>query len=98
VEETDTPYVHPPEEKDDIPGNGLYCFLEQDRECNAECMAYITFTSESRVLNDQQKCCVFVVAADRIGMQLGFIAKIVKATADDMKRVGTKSPPDPMGG
>lgn len=95
----ETEYIHPPDELDDDPAkNGLVCCFDMDRPCGADCMAYTSFESESQTLTIQQKCCVFVVAADRIGRNLGYIAKTIKTSAADAQRGGAKPPPDPMGG
>ena len=59
------------------PDTGLYCFLNGDRACNAECMAYVSnpnARSSSSELNQQQQHCAIVSGAERTGRGLIMIA------------------------
>jgi hypothetical protein len=94
----EVPYITPPEELDDDPDkNGLICFLNTDRQCGADCMAYTTIASESPYLNEQQKHCVLIVGAERLGRHSGGILSLLKKTDADSKRAAA-SPLDPRGG
>lgn len=75
---------------------GLFCFLNIDRPCSAECMAYVTTESESPALSDQQKRCTLLVAAERLGRYAGGGVSLLRKHMEDAKRAGA-SPPSPGG-
>jgi hypothetical protein len=92
-EDEGTPYITPPELLDDDRRNGLTCFLDIDRVCGADCMAHQTFPSESTYLNDDQKHCTVLVAAERLGRYSGGILKHLRdATADSRRSPGASAP------
>jgi hypothetical protein len=37
----DAELAHHPDMKDDTPASGLVCFLDKDRPCGADCMAFV---------------------------------------------------------
>lgn len=80
------PYVELPDEIDDDVSNGLMCFINMDRQCGHDCMAYTTQGSESPTLNDQQKNCVIVVGLERLGRYSGGLLKVVKNQIEDETR------------
>jgi hypothetical protein len=99
MSDEDTPFIDPPEQLDDDPEkNGLACFLNADRICGADCMAYTTIGSESKYLNDQQKHCVAIVGIERLGRYAGGILQLMKNTGADSKRSTRTTPPDPLRG
>lgn len=92
-------FIHPPNAMDDDPEkNGLVCFLNMDRPCGPDCMAYTTKPSESPDLNNQQRNCVFIVGVERLGRHSGIIAKLIRDGQADAQRRQQKPPPNPMGG
>lgn len=98
-ENEETPYIEPPEElDDDAEKNGLICFMNPDRSCGADCMAYTTFASESPYLNDQQKHCVAIVGVERLGRYAGGLLSLFKKSEADARRASKTTPPDPKGG
>ena len=79
--------------------NGLYCFIDADRPCSPECMAYTSQQSESPTLGMQQKNCSLIVGVERLGRFAGGIVQLLKrAQSDAQREAGTKPPPSPMGG
>ena len=85
-----------PDEKEDIEGDGMLCFLDDSRECGPSCMAFTTFESESPMLNDQQKHCSLIVAAERLGRHTGGLLRMLKdSKADEARKPPT--PPSPTG-
>ena len=96
TKDTDTPFIHAPDELDDDVRNGLTCFLDGTRQCGADCMAYTTF-SESNSLPQPQGHCLLLANAERGGKHLVIIAKLLndvitrsKREADDRKREAQK--------
>lgn len=77
IPEADTPFLHHPDKIDDDVRNGLMCFLNGDRQCGADCMAYTTEAAQSQYLSQQQAHCSFVVAVERLGRNTGILAKIL---------------------
>lgn len=100
AEADDTPFIDPPDQLDDDPErNGLACFLNADRVCGADCMAYTTMPSESPYLNDQQKHCVVIVGAERLGRHTGGLLSFLRKGKQDAERDMAKHlVPDPKGG
>lgn len=97
MSDEDTPYIEPPDElDDDHEKNGLLCFMGDERVCGPDCMAYTTMPSESPYLNEQQKHCMFIVSAERLGRYAGGILSLLKSSKADTARKGTTLP-DPMG-
>jgi hypothetical protein len=66
---------------------GLYCFLNDERVCGAECMAFITFPkqSDNSELGKQQAHCALLNNADRLGRNV-VIAVSMLARAEKKKR------------
>jgi hypothetical protein len=96
-EDDSRPYIEPPDEKDDDTRNGLMCFIDGDRECGADCMAWVTFPSESPYLSEQGKNCAVLVGVERLGRYSGGIMKTLKNTKEDTARDQQQAPSDPMG-
>ena len=86
---------------------GLMCFLDRERECGSECMAFLGFGQEvdSNHLTQQQCRCVLISSAERAGRFAGLIAKVLyddsvaakKAHADEKRAAETPPTPGPMG-
>lgn len=91
-------FIDSPDELDDDPElNGLTCFLNSDRVCGPDCMSYSTFASESPMLNDEQKHCTLLVAAERLGRYSGIIIKTLRNEQQDRARSSEESPVKPSG-
>ena len=91
-------FIESPDELDDDPDtNGLTCFLDSDRVCGADCMSYSTFASESPMLNDEQKHCTLLVAAERLGRHSGILIKTIRSDQQDKARTAVASPSKPSG-
>lgn len=98
-------FIHPPDKMEDDPRNGLVCFLNMDRPCGPDCMAYTTLPSEAPQLNHQQRNCVLLVSVERLGRHTGILAKLNKELIDqgkkaraDKSRTEQTPPPSPFGG
>lgn len=103
---TEVDYQDPPEMKEDEPGkNGLMCFLDDTRECGPDCMGYVTEqVAAPSILGPQQKNCILIISAERIGRFLGNSVTLNKQAQDkankeaaDKARANVKLPPDPLG-
>jgi len=79
--------------------NGLMCFLNDTRECGADCMAYLTEPPEdgSKLLGAQQRNCVLIVSAERLGRYASGIVQLMLKSEADKKRSSQPTPPNPLG-
>ena len=85
MESDDTPFIHRPDEVDDDPvRNGLTCFMDQIRQCGADCMAYTTYSDGS--LAGQSGNCMLLVNAERSGKHLVILAKLTNDMINSSKR------------
>jgi hypothetical protein len=61
--------------KDDHPRNGLMCFKDQNRECGAACMAFLTYPPADKDFVGQQWAhCMELVALHRSSKHMVIIA------------------------
>lgn len=98
MNDEDTPHIEEPDElDDDHEKNGLMCFMDQDRQCGGDCMAFSTSPSESPHLGDQQKHCVLIVGLERTGRYAGGLLSLLKKDKADSARTPAK-PVSPLGG
>ena len=95
MEPEDESQVEQPEDEETT--NGLYCFLNPERECGADCMAYTTLPAESPYLADQQKNCTIIVGVERLGRHTGGVLSLLKKSSQDAARKEQKPPPSPAG-
>lgn len=85
------------EEEESRP-NGLYCFIDGERPCGPDCMSWTTEPFEAASLSIQQRSCVLLVAAERLGRYSGGLLKVVKNSIDDAARnKNTPQAADPLG-
>ena len=60
------------------PETGLYCFINRDRVCSGDCMAYVSHpnarTTSASELSAQQTHCAIVAGVERAGRGLIMIA------------------------
>lgn len=73
----------------------LVCWLNSSRPCGADCMAYTTMEAESKLLNEQQKHCVALVALERVGRHSGGIMMLLKSLSGQLERAAEKAPIPP---
>ena len=94
-EGVDTPFIHSPDEVEADKENGLVCFLSVERPCGADCTAFTTYPAESKLLSEQQKNCVLIVAMERLGRYSGGFISMIRPLLDDIKRGMQNPPPSP---
>ena len=79
----------------------LYCFLNEERQCGADCMAYRSMPEEpSPYLDQAQTHCLILASVERLGRGVhgvGSLLKQMKVQADDAKRNPNHPPPNPLG-
>jgi len=85
------PYIEPPDEQE-LQLTDLMCFFNSERVCGAECMAYTTQEAEAKLLNEQQKHCVVLVALERTGRHSGMAIKAVRDLKDEIVRAAMQPP------
>lgn len=101
--EEETPYVHHPGMKDDKPENGLICFLDQNRQCGADCMSFLVDPPEGIDYRGQQWAnCMLLVNAHRSAKHLTILAQVTdtfiqktRAHVADQARATQTPPPVP---
>ena len=84
------------EEEEESPQNGLVCFIDLDRNCGADCMAFTREPFESTSLSTQQSNCTLLVSAERLGRYTGGLVKVIKNAIDDAARTPARAL-DPLG-
>jgi hypothetical protein len=101
--DSSTPYLHHPDLKEDDARHGLVCFMDHNRVCGPDCMAYLSDPPEQADYRGQQWAnCMLLVNAHRAGKHLTIVAQVVseftqksKAHAADQARAGQVPPPVP---
>jgi hypothetical protein len=80
--------------------NGLYCFLNKDRECGSECMAFIHPPEGPDYKDQQWSNCLLLVNAHRGGKHLVILADttgkllgLTKNKQADEARANQPAPP-----
>lgn len=73
--------------------NGLYCFKDANRPCNADCMAYQTFPPEGPDYDGQWAHCRELVYMHRAGKHLTILAAEVSRHNRDQQRLNQPAPP-----
>lgn len=74
-------------EDEDKPGTGLYCFLNSERECGPDCMAYLGIPIEGPDYNTpdgkrhQWAACMLLVHSHKLSKHLVLIANLARADA-----------------
>lgn len=84
----------------------IFCFMDSNRLCGAECMAYITFPRASKAteLSEAQQHCSLLMAADRLGRNTTIIASLLsegerrrhRAQVDAKREANTPRPDGPF--
>lgn len=103
AEEEETPFVHHPDMKDDDRRNGLVCFLDQNRPCGSDCMAFLVDRPEGNDYRAQQWAnCMLLVSTHRSAKHLTILAQVTdafvqktRAQAADQVRATQTPPPVP---
>jgi hypothetical protein len=59
-------------------GTGLYCFLDRQRECGPDCMAFLPEPSadKAQTLSLQQRSCTIIVSTERVGRFMGGLVQL----------------------
>jgi hypothetical protein len=97
MSESETPR---PEAEEQQTENGLQCFLDETRNCSANCMGYITdsdLIEQKTVLNNQQRNCILIVSVERLGRFLGAGVTMMSKDRADKNRSSTQPIPNPLG-
>lgn len=83
---------------------GLYCFLDSDRVCSADCMAFSTRYEDESFLDPQQRQCLLLVSLEKLPRFVGGGVSILKkeynarqSERGDRHRAAHVPPPDPSG-
>lgn len=100
---TETETASIPEMRDDV---GLYCFLNSDRPCGAECMAFVTnpIDSKTQELGHAQQHCNIISSIERVGRHLAVIGGVLARQAraaevkeqDNVRAANAGSSPNPF--
>lgn len=85
--------------------NGLMCFLNMERPCGADCMAFDAVPEGADYKDKQWANCMLLVNAHRGGKHLIVLAQMgteivrrAKTEAADRSRTTQTPPPSPKGG
>lgn len=72
-----------PEEVDKTGLEQMMCFMDAERICGPDCMAFLTFPrrANSSELSEMQSHCTFLSSADRIGRNITILAAALHATS-----------------
>lgn len=69
--------VYHPDMKEDGPSSGLCCFMDKERPCGADCMAFLTDPpSKDDYVGQQWSHCHLLVNAHRVGKHLVVLAQV----------------------
>jgi hypothetical protein len=72
-----TPQVHHSDIKDDDVRSGLLCFLDRDRVCGPDCMAYLSDPpAQPDYRGNQWASCMLLVNVHRGGKHLTILAQV----------------------
>jgi len=91
-----------PKEVDKTGLEQMMCFMDAERICGPDCMAFLTFPrrANSSELSEMQSHCTFLSSADRIGRNITILASALHDTARraktkdmDAEREKAKGPP-----
>lgn len=87
------------------PSDKLYCFMDHNRFCTADCMAYaVVPLPHLKELHESNEHCLLIPSIVRGGFALYTLAaiadvalKLLKVVKADAARGAPPAPPDPMG-
>lgn len=80
------------DEDDDKKGNGLLCFLNSERHCGSDCMAFAAPPAGADYQEQQWANCKVLVSLHQGGKHLVVLAQTAVNTAADKKRVQAPPP------
>ncbi len=69
----------------EVPGE-VYCFLDHQRPCTAECAAYKTFPEDNKQLDSHQRYCTLLQTMERGSRSLNILAGLVHQLLNKQKR------------
>lgn len=75
-----------PADLDAEPRNAVYCFLDQQRPCSAECAAYKTFPEDNKHLEHHQRYCTLMQSVERGSRSLNIIAGLINSVVSKQKK------------
>lgn len=85
------------ETKDIEAPDGLYCFLNPERACGADCMAYETPPNYKDFIGKQWARCVLLVNAHRVGKHLPILAgSLGTLVTQEQDKARMPQPPPPV--
>ncbi len=79
-------FVHPPGELEDDASSGLVCFIDSERVCGPDCMAFSVAADGGPALSDEQRRCVLLSAVERLGRHSGLALKAINDAASSAER------------
>lgn len=84
-------------------GDELYCFLNGERACGADCMSFRTIPDKNTQLDDAQNHCILLGSIERSGRSLNILAAVAGKKAKEAQDAARKAAtpggmPNPMGG
>ncbi len=79
-------FARPPGELEDDASSGLVCFIDSERVCGPDCMAFSVAADGGPALSDEQRRCVLLSAAERLGRHSGLVLKAVNDAAERAER------------
>jgi len=71
---TELPYIQPPDKADLPPMNELVCFLDKERGCGPDCMAF-TVNTPGPEYNEPWGHCLYLSSLFRIGKHIVILAQ-----------------------
>jgi hypothetical protein len=88
-----TELLEQPEMEEDKRESGLYCFINADRRCGADCMAFLNPPPQDQDYQGQQwACCMLLVNAHRVGKHLVILASDLHKVAEKVRTMGPNGP------
>lgn len=101
-----TPPLHHPNMRDDTNKEGMHCFLNSERVCGADCMAFVAPIEKpdhSDFIGKEWAQCHLLINAHRVGKHVAILAvtadsllKKVKTYFADKERGDQVSPQEPQ--
>ena len=104
----DDVFIHSPDQMDDDNKNGLICWMNMNRPCGADCMAYLSSPPEGKDYIGQWAHCQFLVDSHRLSKHVAILAQsavkkdreVIKSKQDERRHALNPAHliPKPLGG
>lgn len=75
-----------PDEVVDAPVPTVYCFLQEERVCGPDCIAFMSRPADGNQLDPQQRNCLVLVSGERLARHATIGVKVVSDLFTFMKR------------